>query len=313
MNDVSAEKTFSVLCALCGYVRLCGLCGQYAGAWATWLLVANLSTAIVVAHPSAVARGALSEVEGQQPPASTPPKTPRAAAPVDLTGYWVSVITEDWRFRMVTPPKGDTASLPLNDAGTAAAKQWDPAKDIAAGEPCRAFGAAGIMRLPIRLRVTWQDDTTMRVDIDNGQQTRVFRFDRSTKPPAQPQWQGHSLAEWETVAQGQGVFGAGGNQLGAADAARLSGSLKVITTRMRPGYLRRNGIPYSGAAMLTEFFDRTDEPSGDSWLILTSIVEDPTYLNMPLMLSTHFKREPDGAKFNPRACEVTAPVVGTGQ
>ena len=200
MNDVSAEKTFSVLCALCGYVRLCGLCGQYVGAWVTWLLVASLSTAIVVA---------------QQPPASTPPKTPRAAAPVDLTGYWVSVITEDWRFRMVTPPKGDTASLPLNDAGTAAAKQWDPAKDIAAGEPCRAFGAAGIMRLPVRLRVTWQDDTTMRVDIDNGQQTRLFRFDRSTKPPAQPQWQGHSLAEWETVAQGQGVFGAGGNQLGS--------------------------------------------------------------------------------------------------
>jgi len=263
------------------------------------LLVAGLSTGTVVA---------------QQPPASTPPKTPRAAAPVDLTGNWVSVITEDWRFRMVTPPKGDTASLPLNDAGTAAAKQWDPAKDIAAGEPCRAFGAAGIMRLPVRLRVTWQDDTTLRMDVDNGQQTRLFRFDRSAKPPAQPQWQGHSLAEWETVAQGQGVVGGGGgNQLAAADAARLSGSLKVITTRMRPGYLRRNGVPYSGTAVLTEFFDRTDEPKGDSWLILTSIVEDPTYLNMPLMLSTHFKRETDGAKFNPRPCEVTAPVVGTGQ
>jgi hypothetical protein len=280
------------------YVRLRDRRGWGATAWTVWLLVGGLSTATVVA---------------QQPPASPPPKTPRAAAPVDLTGNWVSVITEDWRFRMVTPPKGDTASLPLNDAGTAAAKQWDPAKDIAAGEPCRAFGAAGIMRLPIRLRVTWQDDTTLRVDIDNGQQTRLFRFDRSMKPPAQPQWQGHSLAEWETVAQGQGVIGAGGNQLAAADAARLSGSLKVITTRMRPGYLRRNGVPYSGTAVLTEFFDRTDEPKGDSWLILTSIVEDPTYLNMPLMLSTHFKREPDGAKFNPRACEVTAPVVGTGQ
>ena len=299
MNDVSAGKTFSVLCALCGYVRLRGRRGWGATALTVSLLVAGLSTGTVVA---------------QQPPASTPPKTPRAAAPVDLTGNWVSVITEDWRFRMVTPPKGDTASLPLNEAGTAAAKQWDPAKDIAAGEPCRAFGAAGIMRLPVRLRVTWQDDTTLRMDVDNGQQTRLFRFDRSAKPPAQPQWQGHSLAEWETVAQGQGVVGGGGgNQLAAADAARLSGSLKVITTRMRPGYLRRNGVPYSGTAVLTEFFDRTDEPKGDSWLILTSIVEDPTYLNMPLMLSTHFKRETDGAKFNPRPCEVTAPVVGTGQ
>ena len=134
MNDVSAGKTFSVLRALCGNVRLCVLRGRDVAALVTWLLVAGFSTGIVLA---------------QQPPASTPPKTPRAAAPVDLTGNWVSVITEDWRFRMVTPPKGDTASLPLNDAGTAAAKQWDPAKDIAAGEPCRAVGAAGLMRVVI--------------------------------------------------------------------------------------------------------------------------------------------------------------------
>jgi hypothetical protein len=299
MNDPIATKgTKTDVRGRCGFLGLRGRC-PWLAALTAWLLVAGPLTAIIVAQ--------------EQPPAAAPPKTPRAAAPVDLAGYWVSVITEDWRFRMVTPPKGDTASLPLNEAGTAAAKQWDPAKDVAAGEPCRAFGAAGIMRLPVRLRVTWQDDTTLRVDIDNGQQTRLFRFDRSMKPPAQPQWQGHSLAEWETVAQGQGVVGAGGNQLAAAEAARLSGSLKVITTRMRPGYLRRNGVPYSGSAVMTEFFDRTDEPNGDSWLILTSIVEDPTYLNMPLMLSTQFKREPDGTKFNSRPCEVTAPVVGTGQ
>lgn len=247
--------------------------------------------------------------------AGGPPKTPRAAAPIDLTGYWVSVITEDWRFRMVTPPKGDTASLPLNQAGLKAAKEWDPAKDIAAGEPCRAFGAAGLMRLPVRLHVSWLDETTLKVDIDNGQQTRLFRFDRSSRPPAEPQWQGHSLAEWETVAQGQGLapgFG-GGNQGPPLDGALLSGALKVVTTRMKPGYLRRNGVPYSGSAVMNEFFDRTDEPNGDSWLILTSIVEDPTYLNVPLMLTTHFKREGDGAKFSPRPCEVTPPVVGAAQ
>jgi hypothetical protein len=248
--------------------------------------------------------------------AAEPPKTASAAAPVDLTGYWVSVITEDWRFRMLTPPKGDTASLPLNQAGLNAAKQWDPAKDVAAGEQCRAFGAAGIMRMPVRLHVTWQDDTTLKMDIDNGRQTRLFRFDKNAKPPAEPQWQGHSLAGWETVGEGQGLApgtAGGGNQGAGMNAAALSGSLKVVTTHMKPGYLRRNGVPYSGNAVMTEFFDRTNEPNGDSWLIVTSIIEDAAYLNIPLMLSTHFKREPDGAKFNPRPCEVTPPTGAAGQ
>ena len=68
---------------------------------------------------------------------------PRAAAPIDLTGYWVSVITEDWRWRMVTPPKGDYASLPINMDAKKVADAWDPAKDEAAGEACKAYGAPG--------------------------------------------------------------------------------------------------------------------------------------------------------------------------
>jgi hypothetical protein len=244
-------------------------------------------------------------------PASVDAQTPRAAAPVDLTGYWVSVITEDWRWRMVTPPKGDTSSIPLNKAGLGVAKSWDPATD--ATEPCRAYGAAGIMRLPVRLHITWQDEATLQIDIDNGRQTRLFRFDRSSAPPADPQWQGHSLAEWETVAQGQGLapgVAGGGNQGPALTPSAPSGSLKVVTTRMRPGYLRRNGVPYSEKAMMTEFFDRIDQAGSDSWLIVTSVIDDPAFLEVPLMLSTHFKREPDGSKFNPRPCEVIPPVIG---
>lgn len=250
----------------------------------------------------------------QQGATPAPPRTPRAAAPVDLTGYWVSVITEDWRWRMVTPPKGDTSSLPLNKAGLSAAKSWDPAKDAA--EPCRAYGAAGIMRLPIRLHITWQDDTTLKMDIDNGQQTRLFRFDRSAAAPAAAQWQGHSLAEWETVAQGQGLApgtAGGGNQGPALTPSAPSGSLKVVTTRMRAGYLRRNGVPYSEKTVMTEFFDRVDQAGSDSWLIVTSVIDDPAFLEVPLMLSTHFKREPDGSKFSPRPCAVIPPVVGAGQ
>lgn len=252
---------------------------------------------------------------GGQPP--QPPSSPHASAPVDLTGYWVSVITEDWRFRMVTPPKGDYPGVPLNPEGRKLADQWDPAKDISAGEQCRAFGAPGVMRLPVRLHVTWQDETTLKLEADNGNQVRLFHFDKAASPPAQPSWQGFSIAEWENVQQGQGLPPAGGGGgaggvggFGASvpSGAPLSGSLKVVTTKLRPGYLRRNGVPYSGNSLLTEFFDRSAGPNGDSWLILTSIFEDPQYLQQPFVLSTHYKQEPDGSKFNPRPCEITPPV-----
>jgi len=262
------------------------------------VLMAGLS--VVVAGQGLQGRGG----------AATPPRSPKEASPVDLTGYWAAAITEDWRFRMVTPPRGDYASVPLNADGTKAADAWDPAKDIAAGEQCRAFGAAGIMRLPVRLHITWQDDSTLKVDIDNGNQVRLFHF-RELVPQALPGWQGMSLASWETVQQGQGLApAAGGRGNAVVVPTALSGSLKVVTTKMKAGYLRRNGVPYSANAVLTEFFDRTSEPNGDSWLILTSIVDDPAYLNLPFMLTTHFKREPDGSKFRPRPCEVTPPVAG---
>jgi hypothetical protein len=255
-------------------------------------------------------------LDAQQPAAPAPPRTPRSVAPVDLTGYWVSVITEDWRFRMVTPPKGDFASVPLNDAGQKAANAWDPARDAAAGEQCKAFGAAGVMRLPVRLRVSWQDDTALKLETDNGEQVRLFRFGAASTPAATPQWQGDSAAAWETMAEGQGQApagggGGGGGRGGANQPPQLSGALKVVTTNMRPGYLRRNGIPYTGQAVLTEFYDRTNEPDGDSWLILTSTLNDPTYLQQPFMTTTHFKREPDGSKWRPRPCEITPAVSGS--
>jgi hypothetical protein len=248
---------------------------------------------------------------GAQPPQA--PETPRAAAPIDLVGTWVPVVTEDWRFRMVTPPVGDVASIPVNEAGRKAAQSWDPAKDVAAGEQCKAYGAAGLMRMPTRVRFSWQDDTTLRMESDNGQQTRLFRFGDAPAPSAEPSWQGHSVARWETMTEGQGQLPPLGGQGGAGPAGparALSGGLKVVTTRMRPGYLRRNGVPYSGQAVMTEFLDVLREPNGDTWMIVTAVIEDPTYLAQPLMLSTHFKKEPDGSKWNPRPCEVTMPVVG---
>lgn len=226
-----------------------------------------------------------------------PPPTPEAGAPEDITGYWVSVVTEDWRFRMLTPPKGDYASVPLNAEGKKVADTWDPAKDDATD--CRDYGAAVVMREPGRIHITWQDDKTLKVETDAGNQTRLFHFDASQPVAGAPTLQGYSVAEWEIPEAGRG--GAPGP--GAMrDPKERGGSLKVVTTHMQPGYLRKNGVPYSGNAVLTEYYSRTHEPNGDSWLIVTTIVNDPMYLNTPFITSTHFKKQADASGWNPTPC-----------
>jgi hypothetical protein len=218
-----------------------------------------------------------------------PPATPRSSAPFDLTGYWVAVITQDWRQRMVTPPKGDYESLPINLAAKQAGDAWDPAKDEAAGEACKAFGAGGIMQMPTRLHITWQDDNTLQVDTDFGQQTRLFHFGNWTAPRGErPTWQGASVAAWEGVGRG----GPG------------RGSLRIVTTNLRPGYIRRNGVPYSANATVTEFWDVGKERNGSQWLQVTSTVDDSTYLRQPWVAVFQFKKEPDGSKWNPEPCTV---------
>jgi hypothetical protein len=217
----------------------------------------------------------------------------RSSAPIDLTGYWVSIVTEDWAWRMVTPRKGDYASVPLNDEGRRVAGAWDPAKDEASGSECRSYGVGHIMRVPGRLHVTWANDSTLRIETDAGQQTRLLRFDSSPPSSADAQWQGHSVAAWE-MSGGRGVGARGG-------APPRSGSLKVVTTKMKAGYLRKNGVPYSENAVVTEFFDRHTESNGE-WFTVTTIVDDPKYLQQPFITSTDFRREADGAKWHPVPC-----------
>src|SRR5690242_2434080 len=220
------------------------------------------------------------------------PQTPKAAAPIDLTGYWVSVVTEDWRFRMMTPAKGDFPSIPLNPEGRKLALAWDPAKDEAAGEACKSYGPGNLMRMPGRLHITWQDDNTLKVEADNGTQTRLFHFGRPQPPAGAPDWQGFSVAQWEFAGGGRGR---GGPVQG--------GDLKTVTTRMRPGYLQKNGVPYSADAVITEHFDLLSrEANGDQWMIVTTLVDDPQYLNQPFQRSTHFKRLADGSGWDPMPC-----------
>ena len=216
-----------------------------------------------------------------------PPPTPRAAARIDITGYWVSLVTEDWRYRQFTPPKGDYESVPINPAGRKLAGAWDPAKDEAAGEQCKAYGAAGIMRMPTRLHITWQGDNTLKLETDAGTQTRIFRFG----PPegAGEDWQGISSASWD-YPRAAIQTGFGGLDFGFVPPPPPGGSLKVVTTKMRPGYLRKNGVPYGAGTVLTEYFDRLDVPGGDTFLLVTSEVTDPEYLAQPFWTSTHLKR-----------------------
>ena len=231
---------------------------------------------------------------------NAPARSPKDGAPTDLTGYWVSIVTEDWRFRMVTPRKGDYASVPLNAEGRRVADTWDPDKDTAAGEQCRSYGAPAIMRVPGRLHITWADDNTLRIDTDAGTQTRLLHFQK-IPPQGAASWQGDSVAQWEIPDLGRGQGGNAGP--GAVrEGAPQGGSLKVITTHLRPGYLRKNGVPYSADAVLTEYFSHTHEPNGDQWLIVTTIVEDPKYLMQPFITSTHFKKQADDSHWNPTPC-----------
>jgi hypothetical protein len=218
----------------------------------------------------------------------------KVMAPVDLTGSWVSVVTEDWRYRMMTPKKGDHPSIPLNAEGVRVASTWDPAKDEAAGDQCKSYGAIGVMRAPGRIRITWQDDDTLQIDTEAGTQTRLLRFGAAQAGETAASWQGLSAAQWEF---------AGGGRRGGQARGPLGGNLKVVTTQMRPGYLQKNGVPYSATATLTEYFNRTIEPNGDSWLILTAVVEDRQYLTGRFVRSTHFKKLPDNdAGWSPEPC-----------
>ncbi|HKE82537.1 MAG TPA: hypothetical protein VKB50_02240 [Vicinamibacterales bacterium] len=219
-----------------------------------------------------------------QQAASSP--SARDAAPIDLTGYWVSYVTENWRYRMVTPAKGEYRRIPSSPAAVPIINAWDPSADERAGNQCKSFGAGAIMNVPGRLHITWQDASTLRIDTDAGTQTRFLRFTaRESSNATRPTWQGESIARWESVAPPD-----------------KGGSLSVVTTNMRAGYLRKNGVPYSERTTVSEHFDIAPLPDGGQLLLVNTVIEDPVYLNGPYIVSPHFKKEPDGSKWDPTPC-----------
>jgi hypothetical protein len=253
------------------------------------LVLAALIGSLVSAGLSAQGRGGAAAQPAPLPPA-------RVVAPKDFTGYWVSVVAEHWHLRMLVPPKGEFAMLPLNAEARKLASAWEPSKEPAS-EQCKSYGAAAIMRVPSRLHMHWTDDNTLQMDIDSGTQTRVFHFGGNGAPPNQPlQWQGYSVAEWEGIPAQE----LRSRKAGAPPDPR--GGLKVTTTHMRAGYLRKNGVPYSENARLVEYFDRFTEPNGDDWIVVDSVVTDPQYLTQPYLTSSAFKKIPDRSGWDPTPC-----------
>lgn len=233
---------------------------------------------------------ALAPAQGRGGAPAGPPLSGRAGAPIDITGYWVALVTDDWRYRMQTPPKGNVDYLPVNAEARKAAEGWDPARDASSGEACRAYGAAGVMRHPGRLNITWEGENTLRIDTDAGTQTRRFHFGANPPPAGEPSWQGHSVARWAYPpgARGRGPI--------------PTGQLVVTTTRMRPGYLRTNGVPYSANALLTEYFVRLVDDAGQEYLAVTQIVEDPQYLTQPYVKTYQFRKQRDATGWSPTPC-----------
>jgi len=224
-----------------------------------------------------------------QPPGGRggPPPNPKAAAPIDLSGYWVSVVTEDWRYRMVTPAPGDYQGVPMTTAAVKIADAWDPAKEEAAGDQCKSYGAPAILRVPEHLHITWQDDQTLKMDIDAGKQARLFHFGDWKAQGTDHTLQGDSVARWE-------IQRAAGKPVG--------GSLLVTTSHLKAGYLRKNGVPYSDNAALSEYYDMVHERNGDELLVVTIVVTDPMYLREPFMISSHFKKQTDDSGWKPSEC-----------
>ncbi len=220
-------------------------------------------------------------------------QTAKTMAPADFTGYWAAVVVEDWRYRMLPatkleakPTLGQRIDVPMTPEARQIALNWDPAKDEAAGAACKAYGAANIMRIPERIHITWQDDNILKLETDAGQQTRLFGFRGAQGESGS--WQGMSEASWETTPGGRG-------------GPIATGSLRIFTDRLKPGYLMKNGIPYSAKATVTEYFDRVDEKDA-SYLVVTTTVDDPTYLTQPYLTSVHFKRQADNSGWSPTPC-----------
>jgi hypothetical protein len=262
---------------------------------------------------------------------NAPEPTARDLAPIDLTGYWTAVVTEDWPQRMLDPTKGDfgagppgavqtpgrvpvglgpnpadEGNIPYEAAGSRAALAWDPG----ANDHCLAYGAPGILRQATRLHISWIDDNTLRLNTDLGATTRSLHFAPAPRPGRMNYIGGRyvpekKLADFEVPAgldrSSMGFSVARWTAFGGQNYV-AGGYLKVETTNLTRGYYWRNGMPYTEDAKLIEHFRTMTLPDGSSWILLTLKVEDPEYLTQPFLVNYHFRKLPNDSSWNPQPC-----------
>lgn len=253
------------------------------------------------AHPrlTIAAASALLVMLGAQPGAAQPPgpagepRSAREAAPVDLTGYWVSLVTEDWIERMSpdSPPSGIPEDF-FRRGGRGPTRPELP--NTNPDEPCRVYGAGGSLRVPGRLHITWLDDNTLGIEMDAGSQKRVFNFDPARPAPERSSLQGYSVAAWELPAPPR----ARGAVQDTGPPAW--GSLRVVTTNMTGGYLLSSRSNYTSDAMLTEYFTHHTD-FGQEYFTVTAVLEDS---GGNIITSSTFKKEPNSSKFSPSGCDI---------
>jgi len=224
----------------------------------------------------------------------------QAQAPYDLQGYWVSLVTQNWQFRMIVPGPGEYADIPINQQAKQFADAWKAAAEEASGRQCEAYGGAVIMRLPERLHIHWHDANLLQVDIDSGLQTRLLHFAATAAPPNEPvNLQGYSQARWVKLMNSGQLFAPP-----SAPPNPDAGSLEVKTDHLQPGLLRKNGVPYSSRTRVREWWDLRTEPTGQRWLSISTRVVDPQYLIDPYLYDSIFAREADGSKWAPSPCSL---------
>ncbi len=213
-----------------------------------------------------------------------------------MTGYWVSVVTEDWRWRMLVAEPGDVENgIPLNQAGRELAEAWRP--DGNELESCLVFGGAGIMRYPGRLYISWENEETLRMDFSAGEQARLLHFnDTDASSNTASSLQGYTSANWYKERQTRGMG------FGGPVRSFEGGNLRSVTQNLTPAFLQRNGVPYSDQATIESSYKVIDAPNGDRWLIITSVVNDPVYLQQHWITSTNFKYEENGDNWDPISC-----------
>lgn len=211
----------------------------------------------------------------------------QALAQLNLVGYWNPIFHEDFEERIPGPAMGDYLGLPISDAARLRAESWDASLLTVPEHQCKphpsTYGFRGVGMLRI-----WEDrdeKTQQLVKLDTHiawqAQHREIWMDGRPHPSeyARHTWQGFSTGRFE------------------------GDVLVVETTHLKAAWIRRNGLPLSDRATMTDRFYR----HGDL-LTHVMIVEDPVYLTEPLVKTNGFELVPNGT-MDPYPCEIVIEVV----